>query len=50
MGTLAAHGLEVVVGVAVHFESVVRDDAKVAGATAEDCVEEVRVGAGVDDP
>lgn len=45
---MATNSLEVVAGVAVDFEGVVGDDAEVARTPAEDRIEELRVGAGVD--
>jgi hypothetical protein len=45
---LPANRLKVVVGVAVDFDSVVRDDTKIARAASEDCIEQFRIRAGID--
>jgi hypothetical protein len=46
---LPTNGLKVVVGVAVDCDSVVRDDTEVARAASEDCIEQFRIRAGIDE-
>ena len=48
MGSLAANRLEVVVGVAVDFDSVVGDNAKITRAASKNSIEKVGVRTGID--